>query len=323
MNIDIVIPIYNEEENLPELYSRLSNVFQTCSEIDFRVIYINDGSKDSSVAKILEQNNIDSRFTLIELSRNFGHQAAITAGLAYSSADAVIIMDGDLQDPPEVIPELIRAWKDGAQVILAKRRSRKETGLRRIAFDSFHAIFKFMSDTPIEANAGVFGLMDRQVVTEFNEFSENNRFIPGLRSWIGFDQKTVYYDRDNRAAGDPKQSFKRLIKYGLDAIFSFSYKPLRLFTFIGIFICVIGLSLACFFLTRRILGIETAQTGFTTLVLLILIFGGFQFVLIGVLGEYIARIYDEVKHRPLFIVKRVHGVTESTYKRKKVAHLDL
>lgn len=307
-SIDIVIPIFNEEETLPELFRRLEGVFVSLPNHSFRVICVNDGSRDASLSLLVSQHRRDSRYQIIDLSRNFGHQAAITAGLAYSDADATIILDADLQDPPELFVQLIEAWKRGAQVVLAERASRKETGLRRLGFEFFYRVAGLLVETSLRANTGVFGLMDKQVVSELKLLPEKNRFIPGLRTWMGFSQETINYNRQERAAGAPKQSFPRLVKYGLDAIFSFSYKPLRVFTAIGVLVSLLGFALALFFLSRRVLGIETAETGFTTLVTLILLFGGLQFVFIGVVGEYVARIYDEVKRRPQFIVRKEYGI---------------
>jgi dolichol-phosphate mannosyltransferase len=310
LNLDVVIPIYNEHENLPELFRRLRTVFDQLQEVTGRVIYVNDGSRDESLNLMLGQGNEDPRFTVIDLSRNFGHQAAISAGLAHGTGDAVVLMDGDLQDPPEVIPELVRSWKKGAQVVRAERKSRREKGIRRLGFDLFHALFRWVSDFPVESHSGIFGLLDRQVVRELNQFKEKNRFFPGLRSWVGFRQETVFYDRQDRAAGKPKQSLTRLVRYALDGVFSFSYKPLRLMTGLGLMISTVGFVLALFFVIRRLVGIETAQTGFTTLVTLVLFLGGVQLVAVGLLGEYLARIYDEVKQRPLFIVKKGYGVAQ-------------
>ena len=307
VKLDVVIPIYHEEENLPELGRRLAAVCGQLEGVDWRVIYVNDGSTDRSVELILEQQRTDSRFTLVDLSRNFGHQAAISAGLAHADGDAVILMDGDFQDPPEVIPNLIACWRDGGEVVRAERRSRQEQGLRRLGFELFHKFFSWISDFPIPANAGVFGLLDRQAVEQLNQFTEKNRFIPGLRSWIGFDQRTVYYDRQERAAGAPKQTLRRLISYAMDGVFSFSYKPLRLMTLAGVCVSTMGFVVACVFILKRLTGIETAATGFTTLVTLVLLLGGVQLIAMGVFGEYLGRIYDEVKQRPLYIVKKQHG----------------
>jgi glycosyltransferase involved in cell wall biosynthesis len=309
LKLDIVIPIYNEEENLGELHRRLREVCSRIEGCDWRVLYVNDGSRDQSLPIMLEQHRADPRLTVLELSRNFGHQAAITAGLMHADGDVVVFMDGDLQDPPEIIPDLLECWRGGVQVVRAQRRSRKESGLRRLGFEAFHRIFTWISDFPIPSQTGIFGLVDKQALGELKKLTEKNRFFPGLRSWVGFEQGIVYYDRQERAGGEPKQSFKRLIKYGLDAIFSFSYKPLKVMTALGILISIIGFALACFFILRRLLGIEIAQTGFTTLVTLVLFLGGVQLIAIGLLGEYLARIYDEVKQRPLFIVGKRHGIT--------------
>lgn len=306
--LSIVIPIFNEEENLPELGRRLREACDSLSEVEWQAIYVNDGSSDRSVAIMLDQHAADPRFTLVDLSRNFGHQAAISAGLAHADGDAVVIMDGDLQDPPEVIPDLVAAWRSGAKVVRAERRSRQDTGLRAVGFRVFHRLFALLSDMPIASHTGVFSLLDRQAVREFNQLRENNRFIPGLRDWLGFEQATVAYDRSSRAAGEPKQTLRRLVRYAMDAVFSFSYKPLRLMTWFGVCVSGIGFLLASFYIARRLLGIEEAQMGFTTIVSLVLFLGGIQLIGIGLLGEYLGRTYDEVKRRPLYIVKSRYGI---------------
>jgi dolichol-phosphate mannosyltransferase len=305
-----VIPIYNEREILPELFRRLRAVLDALPDTQTQVIYVNDGSRDGSLEIMIEQNRQDARFTVLELSRNFGHQAALAAGLSVVKADAVVLMDGDLQDPPEVIPDMVASWRAGAQVVRAERRSRAERGVRRLGFALFHKAFGLISDFPIPPEVGIFGLLDRQALEQLRQLPEKNRFLPGLRSWIGFDQRTIHYDRPDRFAGAPKQTFRRLLRYAMDGIFSFSYKPLRLMTGAGVFISALGFSLACFFVVRRLLDIEIAPTGFTTLVTLVLFLGGIQLVAIGLLGEYLGRIYDEVKQRPLFIVKRAYGLDE-------------
>jgi dolichol-phosphate mannosyltransferase len=309
LKLSVVIPIYNEQENLEELFTRLRAVCGGLEDVSWQVIYVNDGSRDHSLGIMLEQSRADPRFTIVDLSRNFGHQAAISAGLAHADGDAVVCMDGDLQDPPEVIPDMLERWRSGDQVVRAERRSRKEGGIRRLGFEAFHRFFDWISDFPVPAQSGIFGLMDRKALEEFNRFTEKNRFFPGLRSWVGFSQGVVYYDRQERAAGAPKQSLRRLIRYALDAIFSFSYKPLRIMTMAGFFISAAGFLLACIFVIKRLIGIEIAQTGFTTLVTLVLFLGGVQLIAIGLLGEYLARIYDEVKQRPLYIVRETHGVS--------------
>ena len=311
VKLDIVVPIYNERENLPELMRRVT---ETCSGLDdltWRVVFVDDASSDDSAEIILDHQASDPRFALVRLSRNFGHQAAISAGLAHTDADAVVIMDGDLQDPPELIPELVEAWRDGGEIVLGRRRSRQERGLRRLGFELFHRMFGAISDTPFAANTGVLGLLDRKAVTELNRLSERNRFLPGLQSWIGFEQRTVSYDREERAAGEPKQTLRRLSRYAFDGVFSFSYKPLRFMTYSGTLVSAVGFLMATWFIGKRLLGFEVAQTGFTTLVTLVLFLGGVQLIAIGLLGEYLGRVYDEVKARPLFIVRSAHGLTHA------------
>ena len=305
----VVIPVFNEEDVLPELFRRLEATLGAVPVADWQVILVNDGSSDGSQHAILRQCAGNSRFASLELSRNFGHQAAIAAGLAHADTDAVVVMDGDLQDPPEVIPELVAAWRQGGEVILAMRRSRQETGLaRRLGFSLFHGLFALIADTPMVMRTGVFGLLDRRVVGELNRLSERHRFLPGLRSWIGFRQRVVHYDRADRAGGRPKQTLVRLVQYALDAIISFSFKPLRLMTLTGIVISLVAFVLASVFVVKRLAGIEVAQTGFTTLVTLILFLGGIQLIAIGLLGEYLGRTYDEVKARPLYIVRERVGL---------------
>jgi len=305
--VAVVIPIYNESALIGELSRRLRAVFAGIPDVDFCVILVNDGSTDHSLGLLLEEHARDPRLTILNLSRNFGHQAAITAGLAHADADAVVIMDGDLQDPPELIGELLSQWRQGGEVVRAQRRSRGERGLRRVGFWLFHRTFSWISDFPIPAESGVFSLLDRQALVALQNMPEKNRFLPGMRAWIGFDQRTVYYDRSDRAAGAPKQTLFRLARYAMDGILSFSYKPLRLMMGAGVFISALGFSLALYFILKRLLDIEPAQTGFTTLVTLVLFLGGIQLIAIGLIGEYLGRVYDEVKQRPMYIVKERHG----------------
>ncbi|GAB1490066.1 glycosyltransferase family 2 protein [Opitutaceae bacterium] len=302
--VAIVIPAFNEAQVLPELFRRLSTIFDSHPEITWRAVLVDDGSGDRTAELIGAQCAADGRFRLLILSRNFGFQNALAAGLAHcSDADAVVTMDADLQDPPELIPELVEAWRQGAGVVLAVRRSRSEQGLRRIGFDLFHRFFGLLSDFPIEPNTGTFGLLERAAVEAFNALPEQHRFFPGLRSWVGFKRADVFYERKERAAGEPGQTFRRLVRYAFDGVFSFSRLPLRLMTYTGAFVAFIGFSIGLFFAIRRILGVEIAETGFTTLVTLVLFLGGIQLIGIGVLGEYLGRVYDEVKRRPNYIVK--------------------
>ncbi|HVU16771.1 MAG TPA: glycosyltransferase family 2 protein [Candidatus Didemnitutus sp.] len=305
--VSIVIPIYNEQQVLPELLARLDAVFAGQPGVTWEAVLVNDGSRDQSAALIREHAARDPRFRLLELSRNFGFQAAIAAGLANATGDAVVTMDADLQDPPECIPELVARWREGAGVVRAVRRSRQETGARRFGMDLFHTFFNRVSDFPIEANTGTFGLMDRAAVTALNQLPERHRFFPGLRAWVGFTTAEIEYDRHERAAGRPQQTFRRLVRYAFDGMFSFSYLPLRLLTYLGVTISLVGFVLGLFFVIKRLLGVESAQTGFTTLITVVLFLGGVQLIGIGILGEYLARVYDEVKKRPLYLLKSAPG----------------
>ncbi len=305
--VAIVIPVFNEAAVLPVLFARLGAVFAAQpAACAWRAILVDDGSRDRSAALIRVQAAFDPRWELVELSRNFGFQAGLAAGLARATAtkaDAVVTLDADLQDPPELIPELVAAWLGGAEIVRAVRRSRAERGLRRVGFDLFHRVFGSLSDYPIEPNTGTFGLLGRHALAAFTALPERHRFFPGLRAWIGFTTADVSYDRQARAAGEPQQSLSRLIRYALDGVFSFSYLPLRILTYIGLGISGLGFALALFFVVRRLLGIEIAQTGFTTLITIVTFLGGVQLIGIGILGEYLGRIYDEVKQRPVFLVK--------------------
>lgn len=302
--VTLVMPVFNEEKVLPTLFARLGALFDANPTVAWRAVLVNDGSRDASADLIRAHAARDPRFELLELSRNFGFQAALAAGLAHAPGDALVTMDADLQDPPELIIELVQAWQQGADVVRATRRSRQERGLRRLGMNLFHAFFDRISDFPIEPNSGTFGLLSRAAVDALNQLPERHRFFPGLRAWVGFRTAEVFYDRHERAAGVPQQTFRRLVHYAFDGVFSFSYLPLRLLTYTGIAIGGCGFALGLYFVIKRVLGIESAQTGFTTLVTLVLFLGGVQLVGIGVLGEYLARVYDEVKQRPLYLVRR-------------------
>lgn len=303
-SVTIVLPIFNEEEVLPELLARLTAVFDAHPAVTWDALLVDDGSRDRSVELVRAQAARDPRFALLELSRNFGFQAALAAGLAYARGAAVVTMDADLQDPPECIPELVAQWRGGAEVVRAVRRSRQETGSRRLGMDVFHRLFNRISDFPIEANTGTFGLLDRQAVDAMNRLPERHRFFPGMRSWVGFATAEIHYDRQERAAGQPQQTLRRLARYAFDGVFGFSYLPLRLLTYTGLVVGTAGFALGLYYVVKRLINIETAPTGFTTLAALVLFLGGVQLIGIGVLGEYLARVYDEVKERPLYLIKR-------------------
>jgi dolichol-phosphate mannosyltransferase len=307
--VDLVVPIYNEEPIIGRLHAEVAAAMQATGCL-WRVIYVNDGSRDRSLEFLLQLQREDSRVTVLELSRNWGHQASLTAGIAHADADAVILMDGDLQDPPSVIPRLIARWREGMGVVVAERRKRADGFVRRGLFWLFYRILGLLSDFPIPLNAGIFGLLDRQAVDAVKALGETNRYLPGLRAWVGFRTSIVLYDRADRAGGEPKQTFWKLCKYGLDAVFSFSYKPLRLSLLIGLVTSLFAMLYGAALLGCRIFGVgmfgRPVVDGYTTTIVSILFLGGVQLMCVGILGEYIGRIYDEVKRRPLYLVRKLH-----------------
>ena len=304
--ISLVVPIFNEEDILPEFRRRAQAAMESTGE-SWEIIFVNDGSRDSSAALIRQFHAQEPRLKLVDLSRNFGHQPAITAGLHHATGDCVILIDGDLQDPPEIISEFVAKWKEGFAVVIGQRRSRAEPGIRRIGFSLFYPLMRWLSDLPDGPDAGIFGLMDRRVVLQFNKLPERSRFIPGLRRWLGFEQTTVQYDRSARAGGKPKQTFRRLVHYAMDAMFSFSYKPLRAATYLGLIVSLCAFLLGIFYILTFFIW-HKAITGFTTTITCVLFLGGVQLVCMGILGEYIGRIYEEVKQRPLYIVRDKLGL---------------
>jgi polyisoprenyl-phosphate glycosyltransferase len=297
--VSVAIPLYDEEAVLPTLYARLTAAL--AGEPSYELVFVNDGSADGTLAQLRALAANDSCIVALDLSRNFGHQAAVTAGLEGARGSAVILMDGDLQDPPEIIPDLLREWRGGYQVVVARRRSRQDTGTRGLAFRLFHRFFGLVSDFPIDPDTGIFGLLDRRAADELIGLRERNRFLPGMRSWVGFRQTTVWYDRAARAAGEPKQTVRRLLRYGFDAVFSFSYKPLRLSWLFGFVVSIFAFIYGAILVIMRILSINVVL-GFTTPTVAIFFLSGVQLITIGILGEYLGRIYDEVKRRPHYII---------------------
>src|SRR5688500_15228908 len=267
MLISTVVPIFNEQANLPELRRRLAAALDATGH-DWEVILVNDGSTDSSAALIREYAGQDGRIRGVELSRNFGHQPAITAGVHEARGDCVILIYGDLQDRPEVIPQMVEQWEAGNAVVLGERRSRADgAGARGVGFRLFYPLMRRLTDLPHGPDAGIFGLMDRRVVDEFNKLPERNRFIPGLRSWLGFQTTSVPYDRQDRAAGKPKQTLRRLLQYAMDGMISFSFKPLRAATWLGFIVSTVAFLLGVYYFLDFFIRDKQAGSGFTTIIL--------------------------------------------------------
>lgn len=304
IEFSIVVPVYNEQDNIAELYRRLAEMMAKLGE-PWELILVDDGSRDRSLEllKALQMHD-PVHVRVISLARNFGQQRAISAGLDYARGRAVIVMDGDLQDPPEVIPRFVDRWREGFQVVYAIREKRKEHVLKRMTYRSFYLILRAISRTDIPLDSGDFCLMDRCVVDVLTSLPERNRFVRGLRSWVGFRQVGLAYERDARFGGNPKYTFKRLVSLALDGLISFSYLPLRLATMLGFGVSALSLLAAAYFLVIKLTrGLQ--PPGFATLVVLLLFLGGVQLITIGVIGEYIGHILEEVKSRPAYVVQQV------------------
>jgi polyisoprenyl-phosphate glycosyltransferase len=300
--ISVVVPIFNEEEIIRLFHGAVADAMNEVGEA-WQVVYVNDGSKDSSLRLLRELQAEDTHVVVVDLSRNWGHMGAISAGLQTARGDAVVLMDGDFQDPPEVVPELVAAWRNGAQVVTAVRRSRQER--RKVLaklFPLFYRLLGALSDFPIPLNAGIFGLLDRQAVDSINSLREGNRYLPGLRAWVGYKTGVVFYDRQDRAGGEGKLTFLSRIKYAMDAITSFSYKPLRLSFVLAGF----AISLAAILAVSAIVSSSPVNPLGYGVAAAIFLMGGLLLLSVGVLGEYLGRVYDEVRSRPLSIINKVY-----------------
>ncbi len=302
-DLSVILPVCNEEENIPILYTRLHSVLEETG-LDFEIAFVDDGSGDKSLELLHGLAARDHRVTVVELARNFGHQVAITAGLDHARGNAVIVMDADLQDPPEMLPPLIAKWKEGHDVVYAIREQRKEGWFKRTAYDVFYRLLRRVANVEIPLDAGDFCIMDRKVVNLLRSMPERNRFVRGIRSWVGLRQTGLPYERQARNAGRPKYSFARLMLLALDGLISFSYTPLRVASLSGVGISLLSFLLAGFYFIKK-LTTGLNPPGFATLVVAVFFLAGIQLITIGVMGEYIGRIFDEVKRRPLYIVRRV------------------
>jgi polyisoprenyl-phosphate glycosyltransferase len=298
--ISVVIPIYNEEEIIAPLHDAVSAVMRATRE-SWEVVYVNDGSRDTSLDLLRQLQATEPEVVVVNLSRNWGHMGALHAGLQTARGDAIVLMDGDLQDPPELVPQMIAAWRDGAQVVTAVRKSRQESRKAlALLFPLFYRMMGAISDYPIPLNAGIFGLLDRVVLDSLNNLREGNRYLPGLRAWVGYRTAIVYYDRQDRIGGEGKLSFISRIKYAMDAITSFSYKPLRL----SFVLAAMG------FLATGVLGAVALASHSRSieygLFAAVSLMGTLPLFCIGILGEYLGRVYDEVRQRPLSIIQDVY-----------------
>jgi dolichol-phosphate mannosyltransferase len=312
--ISIIVPCCNEEDVLPQLFGRLGAVASTWNA-DYEVICVDDGSRDRTWEILRAQNEKDARWRCLSFARNFGHQVAVSAGLFYATGDAAVIIDADLQDPPEQIARLLVKWREGFQVVYAVRTKRDDGKLKQILAWGFYRLLSRAVPFNVPADAGDFCLLDRRVFAVLNALPERNRYLRGLRAWSGFRQTGIEFERHARAAGAPQYNFKKSFRLAMDGVFSFSTVPLRLATYLGLAVSLVAFLGALFTLCEKIFAEQFAKLGFTpgphgipTLVISTLFLGGVQLICLGILGEYLGRIYDEVKGRPHWIIQDQAGL---------------
>jgi polyisoprenyl-phosphate glycosyltransferase len=301
----LVIPIYNEESTIPALYQRVSAVMNRLDG-SAELILINDGSTDRTLDLLRRLHDQDDRVIYLSLARNFGHQIAVTAGLNYVQGEAIIVLDADLQDPPELIPDLVALWRQGYHVVYAHRTKRLQEGwLKRLCAYIFYRILRQLANVDIPTDTGDFCLMDRRIVDLLNRMPERDRYLRGLRAWVGFKQIALHFERDPRFAGTEKYTFPKSLALAINGIISFSIVPLRLSTYLGLFSAVVAILMALLVLYWRIVTPNSTLTGFATIAIAIFFLGAVQLISIGILGEYIGRIYEEVKKRPLYTLAEI------------------
>ncbi len=304
IDIGVVVPAYNEEENIGPLYKRLSEALEQISS-SFEILFVDDGSSDKTIEEIEKLQMQDARVRYVSFSRNFGHEMANTAGFRSVRGQAVVIIDADLQDPPEVIVDMYQKFKEGYDIVYAKRKKRdRESWLKKKTSKWFYKVMQVLSDTEIPLDTGDFRLLSRRVVDEINSLNEKNRFFRGLTHWVGFNVTYVEYDREARHAGETKYNYFKLFKLAFDAILSFSYKPLKIFSVMGFLTALFAFLNLVYWIVMKVVFNHHAVEGWTSLVTILLLFFGIIMIQISVIGEYIARIYEEVRNRPLYIISK-------------------
>ena len=309
--ISIIIPAYNEEESLPFLYERLEKLMDSISNYEFEILFVNDGSKDNTLNLIKEYREKDNRISYVDFSRNFGKEIGMIAGLDYATGDAVIFMDADLQDPPELIPEMIKYWEEGYDDVYAQRKSRAgETFLKKFTSKMYYRVLQSLTSVPIQKDTGDFRLLDRRCVNALKKLRETDRNSKSMFSWIGYKKKAVFYDRDPRVAGKTKWNYKKLIDLAIDGITSFTTSPLRISTYIAI-PTFLALFVYFIYVIIKCIRFNIAIQAFQATILLILFFSGIQILLFGIIGEYLGRIFNASKNRPLYLVNEYNGKREN------------
>jgi glycosyltransferase involved in cell wall biosynthesis len=306
LEISIVIPLHNEEQNIDYLFKRLEDMLN-CLQLSYELVCVNDGSSDDTLHCLLKHHYRNPAIKVVNLSRNFGKEIALTAGIDYAQGAAVIPIDADLQDPPELIKQFIEKWREGYDVVYATRRSRiGESRLKRFTANAFYRVIGRMSEVPIPCDTGDFRLMNRRVVEALKQMPERKRFMKGLFAWVGFKQTSIVYDRAPRYKGKTKWNYWKLWNFALDGIISFSLGPLKLWSYIGLLLSLIALLYAMFLVIRTLsYGIDVP--GYASLMVVVLFLGGMQLLTLGIMGEYLGRVYEEVKGRPLYFVRSCYG----------------
>lgn len=305
--ISILIPAYNEEEVLQHLYERLGKLADSTQEYQFEFLFVNDGSRDRTLEIIKSFAKKDKRIAYVNLSRNFGKEIAMIAGLDHVTGDATVIIDADLQDPPELIPKMIKYWEDGYDDVYARRNSRAgETWFKKFTSELFYKLLKKSTNVPIQQDTGDFRLLDRRCVEALKQFRESQRYTKGMFSWIGYKKKEILYDRDPRAAGETKWNYVKLLNLAIDGITSFTTAPLRIASVLGMVVSFVAF-IYILFLVFRTIFFGSDLAGYPSMMAVILFLGGVQLLSLGVIGEYIGRIFNETKQRPLYFVEKYHG----------------
>ncbi len=309
IELSIVVPLYNEEENIDYLFERLITVLDRL-QTSYEIVCINDGSRDNTLKYLIDYHQKNPTIKVINLSRNFGKEIALTAGIDYTTGAAIIPIDADLQDPPELIGELVEKWREGYDVVYATRRSRQgESWLKKVTAGAFYQTIGKMSRVPIPSNTGDFRLLDRRVVEAIKKVPERTRFMKGLFAWVGYKQTSVMFDREPRFQGSTTWNYWKLWNFALDGIISFSFLPLKVWSYVGVSISFVSLLYASFLIIRTLIfGIDVP--GYASLMVAILFLGGIQLITLGIIGEYLGRVYEEVKGRPLYFVREQYGFDE-------------
>ena len=303
--ISVIVPMYYEEKVAEECYNRLTNVLKNIKDYEYEIIVINDGSKDKTLEILEKLAQNDENLKVISFTRNFGHQAAVTAGLKYVTGDAIVIIDADMQDPPELIPEMLKLWEDGNEIIYGKRKTREgETAFKLLTAKMFYNTLNALSDVEIAKDTGDFRLVDRKVVDTINLLPEHNKFLRGLFSWVGYKQTPFEYERKERFAGKTKYPLKKMLKLASDGIISFSNKPLKIVGGLGIISIIISICILIYALLSYIFKLNNLSSGWTSLMVAITFFAGVQLLSMWIMSEYIGRIYDETKQRPQYIIDK-------------------